>query len=104
MEHSLEFTWMCIIGFSFVMYIILDGFVIGIGIVCPFLNEHQRDLAFSAVLPVWDGNQTWLVCGGALLYGMFPIAFAYLIFLLAWISALLLALKGRDKLQFCPLK
>ena len=78
MEHSLEFTWMCIIGFSFVMYIILDGFVIGIGIVCPFLNEHQRDLAFSAVLPVWDGNQTWLVCGGALLYGMFPIAFAYL--------------------------
>lgn len=68
--------WFFIIGFAILMYVILDGFTLGIGIVMPFIKQHDRNIAFSVVLPNWDGNQTWLVLGGASLYGAFPLAFS----------------------------
>jgi cytochrome d ubiquinol oxidase subunit II len=58
------------------MYVILDGFTLGIGILLPFLKEQERNIAMSVILPNWDGNQTWLVLGGAALYGAFPLAFS----------------------------
>jgi cytochrome d ubiquinol oxidase subunit II len=73
----LALTWCGIIAFGVIMYVILGGFDLGIGIMSVFFRkEHDRDLMISAILPVWDGNQTWLVFGGAALYGAFPAAFS----------------------------
>jgi cytochrome d ubiquinol oxidase subunit II len=73
----LAFAWLGIIGFGVILYIILDGFGLGIGIVSPlFKDAHEKDLIVSTILPVWDGNETWLVFVGATLYGAFPLAFS----------------------------
>ena len=74
----LPLAWAIIIAFCIVVYVILDGFTLGTGILLPLLNAHERDLAMSVVLPTWDGNQTWLVLGAACLYGAFPGAFSVL--------------------------
>lgn len=77
MVIDLALAWMGIIGFAVIMYVILDGFDLGIGILFPFFSsKHHRSLMLSTVIPVWDGNQTWLVFGGACMYGAFPKAFA----------------------------
>lgn len=77
--EALIYIWFAIIGFCIVMYVILDGFTLGTGIVMPRLNDHERDLSMSVILPNWDGNQTWLVLGAACLYGAFPLAFSILL-------------------------
>lgn len=77
MGIDLALAWVGIIGFAVIMYVILDGFDLGIGILFPlFRSKTHRDLMLSTVIPVWDGNQTWLVFGGACMYGAFPKAFA----------------------------
>jgi cytochrome d ubiquinol oxidase subunit II len=74
---TLALIWCGIIAFGVIMYVILGGFDLGIGAMSIFFpHEHDRDLMVTAILPVWDGNQTWLVFGGAALYGAFPIAFS----------------------------
>lgn len=76
----LAFSWCGIIAFGVIMYVILGGFDLGIGIMSIFFKEEkERDLLMSAILPVWDGNQTWLVFGGAALYGAFPAAFSVIL-------------------------
>lgn len=78
--NGLALTWVAIIAFGIIMYVILDGFDLGIGILTIFFRkEYHRDLMISVILPVWDGNETWLVFGGAALYGAFPIAFSMLL-------------------------
>jgi len=80
MENYLAFTWLLLIGFFVIMYVISDGLDLGTGILFPFVkSQHDRDLMISSILPVWDGNQTWLVLGGASLYGAFPLAFSALL-------------------------
>lgn len=75
--EMLALVWCGIIAFGVIMYVILGGFDLGIGIMSIFFQkEHDRDILVSAILPVWDGNQTWLVFGGAALYGAFPAAFS----------------------------
>jgi cytochrome d ubiquinol oxidase subunit II len=74
----LPLLWSGVIGFCIFMYVILDGFTLGIGLLMPWMNHHEKDIAQSVILPTWDGNQTWLVLGGASLYGAFPLAFATL--------------------------
>jgi cytochrome d ubiquinol oxidase subunit II len=62
------------------MYVLLDGFDLGVGIVFPLLrDEQERTLAMNSVAPVWDGNETWLVLGGVALLAVFPLAFAIII-------------------------
>ena len=75
---TLELFWISVIGFCVFMYVLLDGFTLGIGILNFNLNIKEAKTALSAVLPTWDGNQTWLVLGAASLYGAFPKAFAIL--------------------------
>lgn len=76
----LAFIWLGIIGLGVILYVVLDGFDLGLGIVSPFISDpHERDIAISSILPVWDGNETWLVFGGAALYGAFPLAFSTLL-------------------------
>lgn len=72
--------WGFIISFVIIMYVLLDGFDLGIGILFPWFRSHeQRDVMMTTVAPVWDGNETWLVLGGALLYGAFPPAYSILL-------------------------
>ena len=78
----LVLAWLTIIGFCIIMYIILDGFTLGTGMLLIFLTPEERSLATSVILPTWDGNQTWLVLGMASLYGAFPLAFSLLLPLL----------------------
>lgn len=75
----LALAWAAIIGFCIIMYVTLDGFTLGTGMMMSFMNDHERDIATSMVLPTWDGNQTWLVLGMASLYGAFPVAFSILL-------------------------
>jgi cytochrome d ubiquinol oxidase subunit II len=80
MTDILASAWIVIIGFCIIMYVLLDGFDLGIGILFPFFpDRHDRNIMVSTVLPVWDGNQTWLVLGAASLYGSFPKAFSLLL-------------------------
>ncbi|KTC67890.1 cytochrome d ubiquinol oxidase subunit II [Legionella birminghamensis] len=76
----LAFLFAVILGFIIIMYVILDGFDLGIGILFPFTqSEAERDKMMNSVAPVWDGNETWLVFGGAVLYGAFPVVYGLLL-------------------------
>lgn len=80
MGIDLSIIWFTIIVFATLMYIVMDGFDLGIGILFPFnKNETDRDMMMNSVAPVWDGNETWMVLGGAALYGAFPLAYAVII-------------------------
>ena len=77
MGIDLPLLWAVIIGFGLMMYVIMDGFDLGIGILFPFVRDREdRDTMVNSVAPVWDGNETWLVLGGAALMAAFPIAYA----------------------------
>ena len=70
-------VWAAIVALGLFMYVVLDGFDLGIGIVFPFFpDERERDLMMSTVAPVWDGNETWLVLGGAALFAVFPVVYS----------------------------
>ena len=80
MEAYLPVIWAAVIGFGVTMYVILDGFDLGIGILFPFAkSEHERDQMMNSVAPFWDGNETWLVLGGAGLMVAFPRAYAIIL-------------------------
>src|SRR5712675_1846363 len=77
MGAYLPVIWAVIIGLAVAMYVILDGFDLGIGILFPFTeNERERDQMMASIAPFWDGNETWLVLGGAGLLVAFPAAYA----------------------------
>ena len=79
MESYLPVIWAGLIGVAVAMYVILDGFDLGIGILFPFARtERHRDLMMNTVAPFWDGNETWLVLGGGGLWVAFPRAYAVL--------------------------
>ena len=80
MGIDLSLIWFVIIVFATLMYIVMDGFDLGIGILFPATqNAEDRDVMVNSVAPVWDGNETWLVLGGAALFGAFPLAYAVII-------------------------
>lgn len=66
------FIALCMVGFAVFMYVVLDGFGLGVGILFPFMTEKEHEMTLKSIAPVWDGNETWLVLGGALLYAAFP--------------------------------
>ena len=77
MATVLPVIWFGVIGFGVLMYVLLDGFVLGLGILAPFAeDEDQLDLMMNTAAPIWDGNETWLVLGGAGLLAAFPKAYA----------------------------
>jgi cytochrome d ubiquinol oxidase subunit II len=80
MGIDLPLVWTVLIGFGLMMYVITDGFDLGIGILFPFVASRQdRDRMINTVAPVWDGNETWLVFGGASLLAAFPTAYSLLL-------------------------
>jgi cytochrome d ubiquinol oxidase subunit II len=80
MEIYLPVIWAAIIGCAVAMYVILDGFDLGIGILFPYADsERERDQMMNSVAPFWDGNETWLVLGGAGLMVTFPLAYSIIL-------------------------
>lgn len=72
-------VWAFIIAFAVFVYVIMDGFDLGLGILFPlFPDRADRDVIMNSVAPVWDGNETWLVLGGGGLMAAFPLAYAVL--------------------------
>lgn len=76
MELALPVIWAVIIGVAVALYVILDGFDLGLGILFPFAPEQDRDRIMATVAPFWDGNETWLVMGGVGLFVVFPLAYS----------------------------
>ena len=76
-SFDLPLIWTGIIGIAVFMYVLMDGFDLGVGILFPFARgEHERDVMMNTVAPIWDGNETWLVLGGGGLFAAFPLAYA----------------------------
>src|SRR5687767_1979732 len=97
LEYGLPLIWYLIIGFGIFMYVLLDGFVLGIGILfLTAANDAERDVMMNSVAPIWDGNETWLVLGGTGLFAAFPLAYAVILpALYLPLSVMLLALVFR---------
>jgi len=73
----LPIVWAGLIAVAVAMYVILDGFDLGVAILFPaFRKEEQRDQMMNSIAPFWDGNETWLILGGGGLWVAFPKAFA----------------------------
>jgi cytochrome d ubiquinol oxidase subunit II len=94
---DLTVVWAGIIAFAVAMYVVMDGFDLGIGILFPgFKVGKERDMAMNAIAPVWDGNETWLILGGGGLMAAFPLAYAIVLpALYAPLIAMLLGLVFR---------
>jgi hypothetical protein len=68
-----------LIATAIFLYILLDGFDLGVGVLFPFApSERCRDRMMNSIAPFWDGNETWLVLGGGGLFAAFPLAYAIL--------------------------
>lgn len=66
-----------LIVFGVIMYVVLDGLDLGVGILFPLApSDKCRNTMMSSIAPVWDGNGTWLIYGGGLLFAAFPIAYS----------------------------
>ncbi|MDK7281989.1 cytochrome d ubiquinol oxidase subunit II, partial [Haemophilus seminalis] len=77
---DISVIWFVIIVFATLMYIVMDGFDLGIGMLFSVVHDGEEcDVMVNSVAPVWDGNETWLVLGGAGLFGAFPLAYAVII-------------------------
>src|SRR6185295_8177100 len=76
---ELSMIWAVLIALAVFIYVVLDGFDLGVGILFPFAKDaKERDQMQAAIAPVWDGNETWLVLGGGGLFAAFPKAYAAL--------------------------
>src|ERR1700720_1346001 len=85
--------WVAILAVSILLYVLLDGFDLGVGMLFGLTgDEIRRRAMLSAVSPVWDGNETWLVVAGVVLWGAFPLVYATLFS--AFYLPLLLMLAG----------
>src|SRR5271167_3969997 len=90
---NLALFWVGVIVVAIMVYVILDGFDLGIGILSGVTNDKAlRDAMMATIAPFWDGNETWLVVIGASLFAAFPTAYA--VFLGAFYVPVLLLLIG----------
>jgi cytochrome d ubiquinol oxidase subunit II len=76
---NLPLIWYGLIGTAVLLYVVLDGFDLGIGILFPFAPSGScRNKMMNSIAPFWDGNETWLVLGGGGLLAAFPLAYSIL--------------------------
>jgi cytochrome d ubiquinol oxidase subunit II len=72
--------WTTILAIGVFLYVALDGFDLGVGMLYNFAPDRSaRDLVMNSIAPIWDGNETWLVLGSVGLLAAFPVAFAIII-------------------------
>lgn len=75
--NTLVILWTGIILLGVAIYVILDGFDLGVGMMYPFVEtDNDRTVIMNSISPVWDGNETWLILGGAALFAVFPLAYS----------------------------
>ncbi len=74
----MEILWFCVVAFMLAMYVILDGFDLGAGILHLFVakDDDERRTVLNAIGPVWDGNEVWILAAGGTLYFAFPLLYA----------------------------
>ena len=98
--------WLAVLALSILLYVLLDGFDLGVGILFGFARaEERRRAMMESITPVWDGNETWLIVSGVVLWGAFPPAYATLlagfylplIFMLAGLILRGVAFEFRDR-------
>jgi cytochrome d ubiquinol oxidase subunit II len=91
---DLTVIWAFLIAFAVFVYVVLDGFDLGLGMLFAVEPDRRsRDVMMNSVAPVWDGNETWLVLGGGGLFAAFPLAYALILpALYAPLIAMMLAL------------
>src|SRR5262245_19779838 len=71
--------WISVLALSILLYVLLDGFDLGVGILFGLTHRaDRRDAMMAAVAPVWDGNETWLIVAGVVLWGAFPVVYSIL--------------------------
>jgi len=79
-QNLLSHAWFGLIGLMLMLYVVTDGFDLGIGMLTLLRSkEADRDLMIQSIGPVWDANETWLVVLGGALFGAFPAAYAMLL-------------------------
>src|SRR3979490_3570251 len=72
--------WVSLLAISILLYVLLDGFDLGIGILFGLARaQARRHAMWTAVAPIWDGNETWLVVTAVILWGAFPAVYAMLL-------------------------
>ena len=80
MSLDLPLLFALLLTFGIALYVVMDGFDLGIGILFPLApSDADRDAMINSVAPIWDGNETWLVLGGTLLIATFPVAYSSLL-------------------------
>ena len=71
--------WVFLVGLVIILYVVLDGFSLGVAILFPAAKtEEERDVMMDSIAPVWDVNQTWIVFGGGALFATFPMIYTVL--------------------------
>ena len=76
---DLPFIWAMLLAVAVLLYVLLDGFDLGVGILSTFADDDdERDVLTATIEPYWDGNETWLVLGGGGLFAAFPLAYSIL--------------------------
>ena len=76
---DLPLIWFGVIATALFLYVLLDGFDLGVGILFPFApSDECRDRMMNSIAPFWDGNETWLVLSGGGLFAAFPLAYSIL--------------------------
>jgi len=79
MEYALPIVFVSIIGLSLFLYVILDGYDLGIGLLLPFATDDEKDIMISSIGPFWDANETWIVLGIGVLLIAFPSAYGQIL-------------------------
>jgi cytochrome d ubiquinol oxidase subunit II len=72
MESALPLMFMGVMGFALLLYVILDGYDLGIGMLLPLANAEEKETMLASIGPFWDANETWLVLGVGVLLIAFP--------------------------------
>ncbi|MBM3616316.1 MAG: cytochrome d ubiquinol oxidase subunit II [Alphaproteobacteria bacterium] len=72
--EALPLIFAALMGASILLYVVLDGFDLGVGLLFPFTTEAERDRMIASIGPFWDANETWLVLAIGLLLVAFPTA------------------------------
>ena len=76
---DLVIVWAGLVGLVMILYVVLDGISLGVGILFPTAREDaEKDALMASIAPVWDANQTWLVFGGGAIFASFPILYGVL--------------------------
>ena len=98
MTLDLPLIWAGVIAAAVLLYVLLDGFDLGVGILFPFARSPaDRDVMMGSIAPFWDGNETWLVLGGGGLFAVFPLAYALVmpaLYLPIYLMLISLVLRG----------